>query len=245
MSCVQPVVILVAPQMGENIGMAARAMLNCGLTRLRLVRPRDGWPSDKAIKASAGADEVINNVAVYDSTAQAIADLNFVFATTARQRQQAIPSVNPRMAAQDLQQKSAQKIACGILFGGERAGLDNDDVALAHHIISIPLNPAFKSLNLAHAVLVIAYEWFALQNVPMTTTASETQKVVLGDFENFMSRLETALSANGYFKTEDLRPIMRRNLRNIFKRSLQSDQDIRTLHGVVRALQNRHDDEAH
>ena len=154
-----PVVILVDPQLGENIGTAARAMLNCGLGRLRLVRPRDGWPSDRAVAAASGADAVLDGATLFDTTAAAIADLEQVYATTARPREMIKPVMTPRRAAAEMRAAIGGGRPVGILFGPERTGLLNDDLALADTLISVPLNPAYSSLNLAQAVLLVAYEW--------------------------------------------------------------------------------------
>jgi tRNA/rRNA methyltransferase len=155
-----PAIILVEPQLGENIGTAARAMLNCGLVDLRLVRPRDGWPNRKAVAAASGADAVIENVRLFDSTAEAVADLSRVYATTARHRGQIKPVVTPRQAATEMRAALGRGEKTGVLFGPERTGLHNDDIPLADTVLQVPLNPAFSSLNLAQAVLLIGYEWF-------------------------------------------------------------------------------------
>src|SRR5438445_12748143 len=155
-----PAVIRVEPQLGENIGTAARAMMNCGLADLRLVRPRDGWPSDRAIAAASGADAVLAKARLYPSVPAAIADLVHVYAATARDRGMVRREVTPRGAALEMQAKLASGEACGVMFGPERTGLLNDDVALADTALSVPLNPGFSSLNLAQAVLIVGYEWF-------------------------------------------------------------------------------------
>src|SRR5215470_12888415 len=156
-----PAVILVEPQLGENIGTAARAMMNCGLDDLRLVRPRDGWPSDKAVAAASGADTVLAKARLYPSVPAAVADLIHVYAATARDRGMVRREVTPRHAAQEMRGWLAAGEPCGVLFGPERTGLVNDDVALADTVLTVPLNPGFSSLNLAQAVLIVGYEWFA------------------------------------------------------------------------------------
>jgi tRNA/rRNA methyltransferase len=229
-----PAVILVAPQLGENIGMAARAMLNCGLTDLRLVRPRDGWPSEPAIANSAGATIVIDNTRVFATTAEAIADLTLVYAATARDRAMTKRVVTPSEAARELRAAEAQR--CGILFGGEAKGLHNDDVALADHVITAPLNPAFSSLNLAQAVLIVAWEWhMAHSDVPVSDmripedTRPATKEEMVGLFEH----LEGALDESGFFHVREKRPIMARNLRNLLQRAQPTEQEVRTLRGVI------------
>jgi len=154
-----PAIILVEPQLGENIGTAARAMLNCGLDDLRLVRPRDGWPSEKAVAAASGADTVLENARLYPSVAAAISDLVHVFAATARDRGMVRREVTPRRAATEMRAWLGTGEACGVLIGPERTGLLNDDLALADTVLTVPLNPAFSSLNLAQAVLIVGYEW--------------------------------------------------------------------------------------
>jgi len=234
-----PAIILVAPQLGENIGMAARAMLNCGLTDLRIVRPRDGWPSESATAASAGAAVVIDNVRVFATTSEAIADLTLVYAATARDRAMTKRVVTPGEAAREVRaagQGNGGAHKCGILFGGEAKGLHNDDVALADHVITAPLNPAFSSLNLAQAVLIVAWEWMIAGS---TAPASEmripddtrpaTKDEMLGLFEH----LEGALDDSGFFHVREKRPIMVRNLRNLLQRAQPTEQEVRTLRGVI------------
>ncbi|WP_020591971.1 RNA methyltransferase [Kiloniella laminariae] len=233
-----PVIILVGPQLGENIGMVARAMLNNGLTELRLVKPRDGWPNPAAEASAAGAIEVLEQAMVFETTAEAIADLNHIFATTARTRDMTKRVVVPHRAAQEMRalDQAGQKI--GILFGPEKAGLHNDDVVLSDTVISVPLNPSFSSLNLAQAVLLVAYEWF------QQGTEVPDQELVLGSSDlapkaelvNFYERLEGALIENGFLWPPEKRPNMIRNLRNIFQRALLTQQEVNTLHGVVKSL---------
>jgi tRNA/rRNA methyltransferase len=166
-----PRVVLVDPQLGENIGMAARAMLNCGLTRLCLVRPRDGWPNPAAEAAAAGASEVLDGAAVYDATPDALAGCRRVYATTARPRDMVKPVLTPRAAAQDMRAAEGAGAATALLFGPERSGLTNDDLVLADRVIAVPLNPAFASLNLAQAVLIVGYEWRAQAKVSHSAAA--------------------------------------------------------------------------
>jgi tRNA/rRNA methyltransferase len=234
-----PVVILVAPQLGENIGMAARAMLNCGITDLRIVRPRDGWPSESATAASAGAAAVIENVRVFATTSEAIADLTLVYAATARDRAMTKRVVTPGTAAREIRAATDHK--CGILFGGEAKGLHNDDIALADHVITAPLNPAFSSLNLAQAVLVLSWEWhMAGSDAPVSEmripedTRPATKDEMLGLFEH----LEGALDLSGFFHVREKRPIMARNLRNLLQRAEPTEQEVRTLRGVIKSFES-------
>lgn len=232
--------MLVGPQLGENIGTAARAMLNFGLTDLRLVRPKAGWPNVKALNAASGADEVIAAVRVFGTTAEAIADLRRVYAATARSRDMAKPVADPAGAAREMRALARRGERSGVLFGPERTGLDNDDVALADAIVTIPLNPAFSSLNLAQAVLVLAYEWFRSEGreagrkaAPLKAGGRFASK---GELESFYRHLEGALDEAGFFASPKMRPTMVRNLRNFFSRAIPSEQEVQTLHGVVERL---------
>lgn len=233
-----PAIILVEPQLGENIGMAARAMLNAGLGDLRLVRPRDGWPNPKARSAASGADAVIETVRVFETTEAAIAGLNGVYAATARPRDMIKPVITPRAAVGDMHASVASGESIGVLFGGERAGLDNDDIALADTVLQAPLNPAFSSLNLGHAVLIVAYEWFqAADETPaVQLPEGRTRPATKGELVNFFDRLEAALEARGFFHVAEKRPIMVRNIRNMFHRANLMEQEVRTLHGIVSCL---------
>lgn len=228
-----PTIILVDPQLGENIGMSARAMLNCGLVNLRLVRPRDGWPSLKATRAASGADRVIDNVTLFDTTAEAIADLTTVYAATARPRDMIKQVMTPPAAAADIRTRGSA--GCGILFGGESMGLKNDDIALADTIIQAPLHPGFSSLNLSQAVLLISHAWYSSEDetppedLPMRDTRPATKEELLGFFEQF----EAALDETGFIRLEEMRPIMVRNLRTIWHRAQLTEQEVRTLRGVV------------
>ncbi len=230
-----PVIILVDPQLGENIGMVARAMLNCGFTELRLVRPRDGWPSDKAIAAASGADQVVDGARLFDTTEAAIADLTAVYATTARPRGMTKPVYAPDEAAPLMAEDPA---STGILFGGEAKGLKNDDIALADAIIMAPLNPQFSSLNLAQAVLLVAHEFYKLGLEPADDplekkgTRPATKEELLGFYEH----LESALDGSGFLHVKEKRPTMVRNLRNLFGRARLTEQEVRTLRGIIASL---------
>jgi tRNA/rRNA methyltransferase len=233
-----PAIILVEPQLGENIGTAARAMYNCGLTDLRLVRPRDGWPNPKAQAAASGADPVLEGARVYDSVEAAVAELRHVYATTARDRYMVKRVVTPRHAAPEMHRMMAAGEPCGILFGPERTGLLNEHVTLADTVVSVPLNPAFSSLNLAQAVLLVGYEWFAAGD------ATPAAQLVTGhsipatkeQLIRFFEHLEEELDRNGFMRNAEKRPSMVRNLRNLFQRAQCTEQELRTLHGVVTAF---------
>lgn len=242
----QPAIILVHPQMGENIGMVARAMWNCGLTDLRLVAPRDGWPNPSAVAPSAGATHVVENATVYETTAHAIADLNTVYATTARPRGMDIKTQSPNQSARHMVNTMAQGGTVGVLFGGERAGLGNDDVALAHTIIEVPLNPTYKSLNLSQAVLLVAYEWFQCvqqtapnsSSFPNVSTPENTENppATAGEVDYLVDRLTAELQQGGFFRTAEMEPTVTRNIRNLFNRADLRKQDINTLHGIIKCL---------
>jgi len=230
-----PAIILVEPQLGENIGTTARAMLNCGLDDLRLVRPRDGWPSDKAIAAASGADKVLEQARLYASVAVAISDLVHVYAATARDRGMVRREVTPRHAAAEMRAWLGSGEACGVLIGPERTGLVNDDVALADTVLTVPLNPAFSSLNLAQAVLIIGYEWFTSgAEAPAETLRREgSRPSTKAELFNFFDHLEEELEATGFLRNREGRPHMVRNLRSLFQRAQCTEQELRTLHGVV------------
>ncbi|MDR6293868.1 tRNA/rRNA methyltransferase [Inquilinus ginsengisoli] len=234
-----PAIILIEPQMGENIGTAARAMLNCGLTDLRLVRPRDGWPNPRAVPTASGADAVLDQVRVFERTEDAIAGLTAVYATTARLRDQLKPVVTPRRAAEEMRAHHAVGTNCGILFGPERAGMTNDDVALADAVVNVPLNPAFSSLNLAQAVLLVSYEWFTAGDATPERQLSyedDTPPATKDQLVNMFEHLEQALDARGFFRVPEKRPSMQRNIRAFLQRAQLSTQEVRTLHGIIVAL---------
>ncbi|HJZ21916.1 MAG TPA: TrmJ/YjtD family RNA methyltransferase [Bradyrhizobium sp.] len=235
---VGPLVILVEPQLGENIGMAARAMGNFALSRLRIVNPRDGWPNISAQRAAAGADHILDKAELFDTVEQAVADCTLLFATTARAHDQAKPVVGPEQAAREITTEIEGGGTVGILFGRERYGLQNEEVALANRIVTFPVNPGFASLNLAQAVLLMGYEWFKLSTegaLPFAMperSEPASQHQMQAFFDNLVSELD---------KVEFLRPAEKRetmlvNLRNIFSRMEPTRQDMHTLHGVVMAI---------
>ncbi|WP_137392109.1 RNA methyltransferase [Rhodoligotrophos defluvii] len=244
-----PIVILVHPQLGENIGAAARAMANFALSELRLVKPRDGWPNPQAKANASGADWVIDGAKLYDTVEEAIGDLDYVLATTARRRDMIKPVLAPEEAARAAQGRIAAGGRVGVLFGPERTGLESDHVALADAIVMAPVNPAFASLNLAQAVLLVGYEWFKQageqglgratpvdpsgeQGTPM----SETRLATKAELLNFFTRLEAALTRSGFLYPPEKAPIMVRNLRNLFARAGLTEREVRTLHGIVSSL---------
>lgn len=231
----KPVIILVKPQLGENIGMVTRAVWNCALPELRLVDPRKGWLNDHTLKAAAGAEHRIEDIKVFNTTQEATADLNYIFATTARRRRMEKPIVTPKTAADYMVQHSENKV--GILFGRERFGLDNEDVGLANSILEIPLNPEYCSLNLAQAVLLVAYEWYQ-KGVTSDIEPRKYQQPLAKKEEiyGFYNHLEGELDKAKFFLPLDKKPRMIRNLRNIFERIGLTHQDVQTLRGVITAL---------
>jgi len=233
-----PIIVLVEPQLGENIGAAARAMANFGLSRLRLVAPRQSWPNDKARMMAAGADRILDGVELFGSFEAAIADCTFVVAATARARDQAKPVVGAPQAAALMAPRIAAGEPVAIAFGRERNGLENDEIALADCILTLPVNPAFASLNLAQAVAVIAYEWFKLATgeelpfaMPKKSPPAPKQQLL-----SFFASVERELEKVEFFRPLDKRATMQINLRNIFTRMQPTQQDIQTLHGVIMAI---------
>ena len=233
-----PAVILVEPQLGENIGTAARAMMNCGLDDLRLVRPRDGWPNDKAVAAASGADRVLDKARLYPSVEAAIGDLVHVYASTARDRYMVKRELTPRRAAEEMRGFLSAGEACGVLFGPERTGLVNDDIALADTVVTVPLNPAFSSLNLAQAVLLIGYEWYTARTDPSPEHlhTGHSRPADKAELLRFFDHFEEALVESGFLRHPDKRPSMTRNLRNLFQRAQCTEQELRTLHGIITAF---------
>ncbi|WP_119678460.1 RNA methyltransferase [Indioceanicola profundi] len=236
-----PVIILVEPQMGENIGTCARAMLNCGLTELRLVNPRDGWPNEKAVSASAGATLVLDKVKVFETTQEAVADLQKVYSTAARVRDMVKDIVTPRRAARDIRAHEAAGRQVGILFGPERTGLVNDDIVLSDTMISVPLNPGFSSLNLAQAVLLVAYEWWMANDrtEEFYTHTGQSRPATKEELHNLFDHLEGELDQTGFYTHPDKKPSMVRNVRNTLQRAHMTEQEIRTFHGIIAALIGR------
>jgi len=243
---VAPTVILVRPQLGENIGMAARAMLNCGLSSLRLVAPRDGWPNPKAQRAASGADIVLDKTRVFDSVEAAVADLGRVVATTARNRELSQRIITPRHAAAEMRRWAVQGDKVGILFGPERTGLTNDDMVQADTALSVPVNPQFSSLNIAQAVLLVAYEWsVAGEDAPAERMSDHsTRPATKDELQNLFAHLERALDQSGFLRNKAMRPAMVNNLRALLQRTAMTEQEVRSFHGVIKYLaKHKHDEE--
>lgn len=234
-----PVVVLVRPQMGENIGAAARAMRNFGLGALRLVAPRDGWPNPRATAMASGAEAVLEAAEVHADVAAAVADLDLLLATTARRREILKPVLSPEAAMAVARAEAGRGLRTGILFGPERAGLENADLLGANAIVEVPANPDFPSLNLAQCVLLLAYEWRRSAGAipPERLPLPEGGRMATqGEVERFAAELLARLDARGYFRPEHRRPVMQANLRGLLARLPLADADLRTLWGVLRAL---------
>jgi len=228
-----PVVVLVRPQLGENIGKAARAMLNFGLIEMRLVSPRDGWPNPSAGPAASGADVVLANATVFDSVADAVADCAQVYATTVRKRGVTKPVVTPEEAARAVRAEPGRS---AFLFGPERSGLETDDVALARTILTVPINPEFGSLNLAQAVILVAYEWSKGKGLASPPTVDLGSPAPQDEFEGMMGQLDAMLEGAGYFYPPDRVPTNKRTLRTLLTKPAWTSAEVRTFRGVLSAL---------
>lgn len=227
-------IVLVRPQLGENIGKAARAMLNFGLTDLRLVAPRDGWPNPDAGPAAAGADEVLADARVFATVQEAIADCHYSYATTVRPRELWKPVVTPETAARELRERGELQQA--VLFGPERSGLETDEVAIANAILTVPVNPNFGSLNLAQAVILVAYEWFKAADVTPGTVTDYDPPASHASLEGLIDHVDGALETAGYYNVPSRVASSKRTLRNLLTRPGYNEKEIRTLRGIVHAL---------
>jgi tRNA/rRNA methyltransferase len=249
-----PVVVLVNPQLGENIGTAARAMANFGLHELRIVDPRDGWPNEKALTASSGANWIIEGATVFADLASALADIHHVMATTARPRGMIKEVITPEQAGDAIRARIGAGERVALLFGRERWGLNNDEVSLADIIVTAPVNPAFASINIAQAVLLMGYEWFkdqaeslgqqtpelpALEGPGLQTP--DTRPATKEELFGFLDHLERELDVAGFFKTTDKKPGMMRNIRNLYARASLTEQEVRSLRGMVASLTRAHE----
>jgi len=234
----QPAFVLVRPQMGENIGAAARAMWNFGLGHMRLVAPRDGWPNPAAVAMASGAGGLLDRAALFDDVAGAVGDCTFVLATTARTRGLTKPVLSPERAMQDAARRAASGERVAMLFGPERAGLDNDDVARATALVNVPVNPAFPSLNLAQCVLLCAYEWqrATAEIAPERVDMAGTDWAERHEIERLADHYEARLEEAGFFFPEHKAARMRRNLRNLWGRMPLTGADVRMLHGIMRQM---------
>ena len=230
----QPVIILVEPQLGENIGMCARAMLNCGLQRLRLVNPRQGWPNKAATATAAGADIVLKEIEVLVTLDEALNDCQRVFATTARDRSLKVPQLYVTDAVVEAKEGIAGDETVAILFGPEASGLDNDAISRADTLLRFPTNPDFSSLNLAQAVLLFGWEWRRLDDPP--TLPFEGDLSTREEVDVFLSRLEDALDRKGFFPTPEMKPHILRTLRSMFTKTKMTKPELQLLHGALTAL---------
>jgi tRNA/rRNA methyltransferase len=233
-----PSFVLVRPQMGENIGAAARAMLNFGLDRMRVVAPRDGWPNPAAVAMASGAGRVLDGAVVSPDLPDALADCSFVFATTARDRDLTKPVYTPEAAMQLAAAKIAKGERVAVLFGPERAGLENDDISRANAIVSVPTNPDFASLNLAQCVLLMGYEWMRLQSdqAPVDDALAGTQWAEHAEIEHLAKHYEERMEEAGFFYPEHKAASMKTNLRNLWSRLPLTRADVQILHGTLRQM---------
>lgn len=233
-----PTIILVNPQMGENIGAVARAMMNFGLRELRLVKPRDGWPNPAAEAMAAHGAEIIHNAKIYETTRDALADLHYVYASTARDRRLNKPLHTPREAMVEVMERRGQGQKIGILFGPERSGLENEDIALSHAIVTVPTDPKHASLNLAQCAVIVGYEWFCAQDVATPADKQDDKQLsTQDDIHLFFDHLEAALEKTYFFKNDEKKPRMWQNLRATFLRAGLSAQEVHSLRGIVSALE--------
>ena len=233
-----PVIILVEPQLGENIGAAARAMQNFGLWDLRIVSPRDGWPNPDAVPMASSATNILDNAKVYGSLRDATADCHYVFATTARSRDMIKPVVSAREAGMAIREQGSPSVRCAVLFGPERSGLGNDHVSHADTLVRIPTSPVYASINLAQSVLLLGYEWFVSGEPSLAEEQRDerTRTATKNELFGLIEHLERELDEKGFFRPPAKKPAMIRNLRNLWQRVELREQDVKTLRGVVVAL---------
>lgn len=229
-----PAIVLVRPQLGENIGKTARAMLNFGLADLRLVAPRDGWPNPAAGPAASGADVVLERARIFDSVAAAVADCSHVYATTVRKRGLVMPVISPEEAAREVH---ANQGFSAFLFGAERSGLETEEVALANKIVTVPVNPDFRSLNLAQAVILIAYEWSKHESLAVPTEGDPAEPIAAhAHLEGLIEQLFAVLAEADYFHPPDRTPATKNTIRTILTKPGWSSREVQALRGIVRAL---------
>jgi tRNA/rRNA methyltransferase len=229
-----PVIVLVRPQLGENIGKAARAMLNFGLTELRMVAPRDGWPNPSAGPAAAGADIVLDKAQVFANTAEAVADCAHIYATTVRKRGVTKPVLTPEQAAKEV---ATQEGRSAIMFGAERSGLETEDVALARAILTVPINPQFGSLNLAQAVILCAYEWSKHRDLAMPPQEDLLPPAPQEELDGLIAHLDRMLELKGYFLPESRAAASRLTMRNVLTKPGWNHLEVRTLRGILSSLE--------
>ena len=235
MSASKPVIVLVRPQLGQNIGKAARAMLNFGLTEMRLVAPRDGWPNPDAGPSASGADIVLEQAKVFDKVQEAVADCSTIFASTVRRRDLIMPVVTPDQMADQIAASSART---AILFGPERSGLETEDVALSSAIVTVPINPEFGSLNLAQAVILLAYEWSKRSELAVPPSKELEPPAPQAEIEGMILQFEEELEAKGYFYPPSRTQATKNTFRTIFTKTGWSSREVKAIRGIVRALVN-------
>ena len=237
----RPVIILVQTQMAVNIGMCARAMLNCGLDELRLVAPRDGWPNEEAIAPSTDAKRVVENAKVYETVAEAVADCHQVYAATARIRHLNTPAVTAAEASAEMHAATAvsSEHRAAVLFGPEASGLDNDAMSHADRLLHYPMNPEFTSLNLAQAVLLFSWEWWSTRESATMTYEQDWEMAPRAELDHYLNRLESELDKHGFFANPDKRANTMQKLRSYFNRSNPSSQEVKSLQGVISALTSK------
>jgi tRNA/rRNA methyltransferase len=233
LSAARPVIVLVRPQLGQNIGKAARAMLNFGLTEMRLVAPRDGWPNPDAGPAASGADRVLEQAKVFGSVQEAVADCALVFASTVRRRDLMMPVVGPEEMAERIRALPGRS---AMLFGPERSGLETEDVALANAVVTVPINPEFGSLNLAQAVILLAYEWSRREALAQPPAKEGEPPAAHGELEGLISQLDEALEAKGYYYPPSRTQATRNTIRTIFTKTGWSSREVKAVRGIVRSL---------
>jgi len=229
----KPVIVLVRPQLGQNIGKAARAMLNFGLTEMRLVAPRDGWPNPDAGPAASGADVVLEQAQLFDTAEAAVADCSLVFASTVRRRDLIMPVIGPEEMAERI---AALPERSAILFGPERSGLETEDVALANAIVTVPINPDFGSLNLAQAVILLAYEWSRREQLAQPPAKDLETPAPHGELDGLITQLDEALVAKGYYHPPSRTEATRNTIRTIFTKTGWSSREVKAIRGIIRAL---------
>jgi tRNA/rRNA methyltransferase len=231
----KPIIVLVRPQLGQNIGKAARAMLNFGLTELRLVSPRDGWPNPDAGPSASGADIVLESAKVFSTVQEAIADCSTVFASTVRRRDLVMPVLTPEQMADEI---TAAPERSAILFGPERSGLETEEVALAKAIVTVPINPEFASLNLAQAVILLGYEWSKRSALAQPPAKDLEPPAPHGEVEGLMQQLDEALTAKGYYHPPSRTQATKNTIRTIFTKTGWSSREVKAVRGIIRALVN-------
>lgn len=237
-----PAFVMVEPQLGENIGAVARAMLNFGMSELVIVNPRDGWPNEKAAAMASGASPLLDDARLYETTADGLADFNYVLAMTARPRESLLPVVTPDEAARNFKERIGRGERCAVMLGPERAGLSNDDVGRADGVIAIPVNPAFASLNVAQAAVVMAYEWTKADGAaPPPADLDQAPRADREQFEGFIAQLFEALNEARYFFPPERRESLERKIKTPFARADLTEGEVRTLRGVIKALSRLRD----